>query len=225
MKTLTSLIIFSCLVIGFTSCAQNNNKESLNNLKNRTKVPEKDLSKYSTAIFASGCFWHTEALFDGMKGVAEAVSGYAGGNTNNPTYEKVISGNTGHAESVKVYYDSSVVTFPTLLKAYFEAQDPTSVNGQGYDRGSQYRSLAFYNNPAEKQMIENYIRELNNSKRYSDPIAVQVVPTGKFWKAEEYHQEYVVNNPNSSYVQNVCIKDVQKFQKKFPELIKPGNFY
>ena len=211
--------------MGFTSCAQNSDKKTLTPKANIDKTPKKDLSKYSTAVFASGCFWHTEALFDGMKGVAEAVSGYAGGNTRNPTYEKVLTGKTGHAESVKVYYDSSIVTFPTLLEAYFESQDPTSVNGQGYDRGSQYRSLAFYSNPAEKKMIEDYIRDLNTSKRYSEPIAVQVVPAGKFWNAEEYHQEYVVNNPNSSYVQNVCIKDVRKFQKKFPELIKPGNFY
>ena len=215
MKIISTLFLFSFIAFGFTSCAQKDSKKDGVGKEARKKLSKKDLSKYSTAVFASGCFWHTEALFDGIKGVAEAVSGYAGGDAKDPTYEKVLTGKTGHAESVKVYYDSTLVDFPTLLKAYFEAQDPTSVNGQGNDRGPQYRSLAFYNNPAEKKMIEDYIKQLNASGRYKDPIAVQVVPLDKFWDAEEYHQEYVIKNPNSSYVQNVCIKDVQKFQKKF----------
>ncbi|MEO6681952.1 MAG: peptide-methionine (S)-S-oxide reductase MsrA [Ginsengibacter sp.] len=222
MKYLSGIIILITMTFGLTSCAQNTKKEKV---EKRVELSQKDLSKYSKAVFASGCFWHTEALFDGMKGVAEAVSGYAGGNTKNPSYEKVITGNTGHAESVMVYYDSTIVSYSTLMKAYFEAQDPTSVNGQGADRGSQYRSLAFYNNSEQKEMLENYIKELNESGRYTDPIAVQVVPYDKFWKAEDYHQEYVLNNPNSSYVQNVCIKDVRKFQKKFPELIKPEYMF
>lgn len=222
MKYLSGLILILSMTFGLTSCAQSTKKQK--NGKT-AELTQKDLSKYSQAVFASGCFWHTEALFDGMKGVVEAVSGYAGGNTIEPTYESVLTGNTGHAESVMVYYDSSKVSYSTLMKAYFEAQDPTSVNGQGYDRGSQYRSIAFYNTPEQKTMLENYIKELNASKIYKDPIAVQVVPYQKFWKAEDYHQEYVLKNPNSSYVQNVCIKDVRKFQKKFPELIKPDYMF
>ena len=200
------------MTFGFTSCAQStktNKKEKI------AQLSQKDLSKYSQAVFASGCFWHTEALFDGMKGVAEAVSGYAGGKTIEPTYESVLTGNTGHAESVMVYYDSTKVSYSTLMKAYFEAQDPTSVNGQGYDRGSQYRSLAFYNSPEQKTMLENYIKELNASKIYKDPIAVQVVPYQKFWKAEDYHQEYIHNNPGNPYVQNVSIPDFVKFKTVF----------
>ncbi|MEO7316694.1 MAG: peptide-methionine (S)-S-oxide reductase MsrA [Ginsengibacter sp.] len=222
MKYLSGLILMFSMTFGFTSCAQSTKKQKKEKI---AQLSQKDLSKYSQAVFASGCFWHTEALFDGMKGVAEAVSGYAGGKTIEPTYESVLTGNTGHAESVMVYYDSTKVSYSTLMKAYFEAQDPTSVNGQGYDRGSQYRSLAFYNSPEQKTMLENYIKELNASKIYKDPIAVQVVPYQKFWKAEDYHQEYVLKNPNSSYVQNVCIKDVRKFQKKFPELIKPDYMF
>ena len=222
MKYLSGLILVFSMIFGFTSCAQNPKKS---NKQKITQQTQKDLSKLSQAVFASGCFWHTEALFDGMKGVEAAVSGYAGGNTINPTYESVSSGNTGHAECVMVYYDSSLVTYSTLMKAYFEAQDPTSVNGQGADRGSQYRSIAFYNTAEQKNQLENYIKELNASKVYKDPIAVKVVPYQKFWKAEEYHQEYALNNPNSSYVQNVCIKEVKKFQKKFPELIKPEYMF
>ncbi len=201
------------MAICMAACAQTPNPEKKN-------APTKDLSKYSTAVFAAGCFWHEEALYDGIKGVQEAISGYAGGDVDNPNYESVSTGNTGHAESVMVYYDSTVVSYTTLLKAYFEAQDPTSVNGQGADRGSQYRSIAFYNNGEQKKQIEDYIQQLNASGRYEKPIAVIVMPYTKFWNAEDYHQEYVVNHPNSNYVQNVCVKEVKHFQKKFPELIK-----
>ena len=206
------------MITGFTSCAQ-----QTSHIK-AEKVSNKDLSKYSKAAFASGCFWHTELLFDDMVGVAEAISGYAGGDMENPTYEDVVTGSTGHAESVMVYYDSTKVSYATLLKAYFEAQDPTSVNGQGFDRGTQYRSIAFYTNNDQKSAIENYIKQLNDSKRYKDPIAVQVIPLDKFYTAEAYHQEYAKNHPNEPYVKNVCTKEVKHFQKNFPELIKPGHF-
>lgn len=219
MKSIISLIFLSIMACGFTSCAQKNNQ------KKNNKATATDYSKYSKATFAAGCFWHEEALYDGIKGVVEAISGYAGGDLKNPDYEDVLTGNTGHAESVTVYYDSSIVTFPTLLKAYFEAQDPTSSDGQGFDRGTQYRSIAFYNNAVEKKEIEDYIAQLNASGKYDKPIAVQVVKLNKFWNAEDYHQDYVTKNPNSSYVQNVCIKEVKHFQKNFPDLIKPDKFY
>lgn len=217
MKKIISSIFILAMITGFTSCAQQTSRVKTETISN------KDLSKYSKAAFASGCFWHTELLFDDMKGVAEAISGYAGGDMNNPTYEEVSTGNTGHAESVMVYYDSTKVSFETLMKAYFEAQDPTSVNGQGYDRGTQYRSIAFYTNNQQKVAIENYIKQLNDSKRYKDPIAVEVKPLEKFYTAEAYHQEYAKNHPNEPYVKNVCTKEVKHFQQNFPELIKPGQ--
>ena len=219
IRSLITLFFLCFMASAFTSCAQKNDQK-----KNKKNIV-KDLSKYSKATFAAGCFWHEEALYDGMKGVIEAVSGYAGGHLKNPGYEEVISGRTGHAESVTVYYDSSVVTFPTLLKAYFEAQDPTSPDGQGADRGPQYRSIAFYNNDMEKKLIEDEIDALNASGKYDKPIAVQVVELTQFWNAEDYHQDYVTKNPNSRYVQNVCIKEVKHFQQKFPDLIKPEKFY
>lgn len=197
------------------SCAQQKKPSSTGGEDNK-------YSKYSKAVFASGCFWHTEALFDGMKGVVEAISGYAGGDFSNPSYEEVSTGTTGHAECVMVYYDSTKVSYATLMKAYFEAQDPTSPDGQGNDRGSQYRSIAFYTHQDQKNIIENYIKQLNASGKYNAPIAVQVQPLEHFYKAEEYHQEYAKKHPDQPYVKNVCIKEVKNFQQAFPDLIKPG---
>lgn len=202
-----------------TGCAQRTNKV----IETITNPDNKKLSGLSQATFAAGCFWHEEALFESIKGVKEAISGYAGGHTSNPTYEIVESGSTGHAETVNVYYDSSVVSYATLLKVYFAGQDPTQVNGQGPDEGTQYRSIAFYRNDKEKQMIEQMIHQMNASGKFSRPIAVQVSPLSKFWLAEDYHQNYIKQNPTGGYVQNVSIPEIQHFQKLYPELIKPDH--
>src|SRR5436853_5732394 len=135
MQFLRTLIFGAAMLLTISSCAQKTKKQS-----NSSKT---DLSKYSQATFAAGCFWHEEALFESIKGVKEAVSGYAGGTTKSPTYEGIEEGNTGHAETVNVFYDSAVVTYPQLLKIYFSGQDPTQVNGQGPDHGTQYRSILF----------------------------------------------------------------------------------
>ena len=181
---------------------------------------ENPAAKLSKATFASGCFWCVEAVFESVKGVKEAISGYAGGNTDNPTYEEVGSGTTGHAESVEVYYDSAQVDYPTLLKVYFASQDPTQVNGQGPDHGTPYRSLIFYRDSAEKKLATDYIDRLNKSGKYSKPIAAQVVPYTKFWEAEDYHQNYVAINPGERYVQMESIPRLRRAQKEFPELVK-----
>ncbi len=219
MKSLFSLFFIAAMITGFVSCGQN----SVN--KNTTTPNQQDLSKYSKAVFAAGCFWHEEALFESIKGVKEAVSGYAGGTAKNPNYQMVETGNTGHAESVMVYYDPSVVSYETLLKVYFAGQDPTATNGQAPDFGSQYRSIAFYTNNSEKQQIENYIKQLSASKKYNAPIAVHVLPLTKFWAAENYHQDYIAKNPNSGYVQHVSIPEIKHFQKEYPQLVKPGHFF
>lgn len=185
----------------------------------------KELSNYSKATFASGCFWHEEALFESIKGVKEAVSGYAGGTTNNPSYETIETGNTGHAETVTVYYDPAVITYSTLVKIYFDGQDPTQVNGQGPDHGTQYRSILFYENNTEKQVAQNYIKSLQASGKYDRPIAAQLLPLTKFWEAESYHQNYIERNPGSGYVQMVSIPEIKKLQKKYPDLVKPGYTY
>jgi peptide-methionine (S)-S-oxide reductase len=219
MKSLITLFFCAYMSIAVVSCAQKSS-----NAPTTTPV-KKDLSKDSQATFAAGCFWHEEALFESIKGVDEAVSGYAGGTAKNPTYEFIEGGNTGYAESVTVYYNPAIISYATLLKVYFAGQDPTQTNGQYPDFGSQYRSIAFYENASEKNQIDQYIKQMNASGKYKAPIAVQVLPLNKFWTAEEYHQNYVANNPDSRYVQNVSIPDIKHFQKEYPDLVKKGHFF
>jgi peptide-methionine (S)-S-oxide reductase len=214
----TSIILLFSIWFALSACSQNASKS-----KAEPRLSAKQLSKYSQAAFAAGCFWHEEALFESVKGVKEAVSGYAGGNTKNPTYESIETGNTGHAETVNVFYDSTVIDYPTLLKVYFSGQDPTQVNGQGPDNGTQYRSIAFYRNNGEKKMVEDYIKSIQ--PKYKERIAAQVMPLTKFWTAEDYHQNYIDKNPNGGYVQMVSIPEIKKLQKQYPQLIKPGHNY
>lgn len=177
----------------------------------------------SKAHFAAGCFWCVEAVFESIKGVKEAVSGYAGGNKDNPTYEEVGHGNTGHAESVEVIYDSTQVSFADLVKVYFACQDPTQVNGQGPDHGMAYRSIAFYNNAEEQKILTDYIAMLNASGRFDAPIAAEVKPFVKFWPAEDYHQNYVASHPDNPYVQSESLPRLARTLKQVPELLKPGK--
>ncbi len=170
------------------------------------------------AYFASGCFWCVEAIYESLKGVDEAVSGYSGGHTKNPTYESSNTGTTGHAEAVEVIYDPEVVSFRTLVEVYFGSQDPTQVNGQGPDRGSQYRSIIFYQNEKQEKIIEEVKAEV--AKNYDEPIAAEILPFQKFWKAEDYHQDYEKNNPNNPYIQKVSIPRLNRFKAKFPDLLK-----
>lgn len=189
----------------------------------REKLSQEELSKLSRAYFASGCFWCVEAIFESVQGVKEAVSGYSGGEIANPTYELVSSGKTKYAESVEVYYDSSEVTYPTLLKVFFGSQDPTTLNRQGPDVGPQYRSIVFYQNEQEKRLAEDYIKKLDASGEYHSKIVTEVVPFRKFYEAEAYHQDYERNHPNDPYVRNVSIPRIEKFKEKFPELLKKNE--
>ncbi|HSJ12520.1 MAG TPA: peptide-methionine (S)-S-oxide reductase MsrA, partial [Gillisia sp.] len=170
------------------------------------------------AYFASGCFWCVEAIYESVKGVQEVISGYAGGHTNNPTYESSNTGTTGHAEAVEVIYDPKIINFETLVKIYFGSQNPTQVNGQGPDIGSQYRSIIFFQNQEQKSIIEKIKAEVG--KAYDKPIAAEILPFLKFWVAEDYHQDYEKLNPNNPYVQKVSIPRLKKFKQKFPELLK-----
>jgi len=182
-------------------------------------VNEKASTNEAVATFAEGCFWHTEIVFQSLVGVRDAVSGYAGGTATNPDYEKVGSGETGHAESVQVYYDPSKISFETLVKAFFASHDPTQINRQGNDVGTQYRSIAFYRNEKEKQIIEAEMKRITDGKKYAGKIATEVKPFAKFYPAEEYHQEYILHHPENPYVQNVSIPDFERFRKEFK-----GNF-
>ena len=180
---------------------------------------EKPSANEAVATFAEGCFWHTEIVFQSLVGVRDAVSGYAGGTDTNPDYEKVGSGETGHAESVQVYYDPSKISFETLVKAFFASHDPTQVNRQGNDVGTQYRSIAFYRNEKEKQIIEAEIKRIADTKKYAGKLATEVKPFAKFYSAEDYHQEYILHHPENPYVHNVSVPDFERFRKEFK-----GNF-
>lgn len=182
--------------------------------------PTKDLTRFSKAYFASGCFWCVEGVYESVRGVEEAVSGYAGGTKENPTYEEVGSGRTGHAETVEVYYDPAVVSFATLVQVFFDSHDPTVLNGQGPDEGSQYRSIAFYQTPEEEAAVRKAIADIEAAKTFSRPVVTEVVPFTKFWPAEEYHQNYVQQNPGAGYVRNVSKPRIEDFKAKQPGLVK-----
>jgi peptide-methionine (S)-S-oxide reductase len=211
MRTILTSIV--CLV-AFVSCAQ-----TPAGLTGMANPKDKPAPHETVATFSEGCFWHAEIVFQSLVGVRDAVSGYAGGTTDDPSYETVSSGTTGHAETVQVYYDPAKISYATLVDAFFASQDPTQVNGQGYDMGTQYRSIAFYRNENEKQIIETAISRINHSNKYADKVATQVVPFTKFYPAENYHQEYVYNHLDDPYVSHVCIPELMNFKKEFK-----GNF-
>lgn len=172
-----------------------------------------------TAVVAGGCFWGIQAVFSHVKGVRSAASGYAGGTVKNPDYEEVSSGRTGHAESVEVVYDPSKVTYGELLRVFFSvALDPTEVNRQGPDDGTQYRSVIFYANEDQKRIAESYIAQLNQAKVFSRPIATQVVPLEKFYMAEAYHQNYAEIHPHDPYIMFNDAPKVANLKKEFPEM-------
>ena len=204
-----SLLLISCF--GFSD-----KKDS------KSSVAYKMNADIEIAYFASGCFWCVEAIFESVKGVEEAVSGYAGGTTKNPTYQSIGTGKTGHAEAVAVYYNPKIVSFETLVKVFFGSHNPTTVNGQHPDYGSQYRSIAFYTNNDEKQIIKKAIQKLNKDV-YGGKIVTEVTELKKFYKAEEYHQDFERRNPNQGYVKAVSIPRLNRFKKKFPELLKENH--
>ncbi|MEO5945147.1 MAG: peptide-methionine (S)-S-oxide reductase MsrA [Ferruginibacter sp.] len=197
----------------FISCIQSKGS----NAENVIIISDIPQTNEVVATFSEGCFWHAEIVFQSLVGVRDAVSGYAGGHTTDPTYEKVASGTTGHAETVNVYYDPSKISYRTLVRAFFASQNPTEINRQGNDEGTEYRSIAFYRSPEEKKIIDEEIGKVNNTKQYNSKVATEVIPFSKFYKAEDYHQEYISHNPGNGYVQNVSIPDFKKFKASFKE--------
>ncbi len=175
----------------------------------------------NVATFAGGCFWALEEGMSELKGVNNVTSGYAGGTTKNPTYEQVGSLKTGHAEAVQVYYDPKIITYAELVKAFLFAHDPTQLNKQGPDIGTDYRSVAFYRNEQEKKIIEQEIAKVNTSKHYQDRIVTDIVPFTFMYPAETYHQDYYRLHPNQSYIVSVSKKKVMKLRESCPDLIKP----
>ena len=174
-----------------------------------------------TAYFANGCFWCTEAIFEQLNGVKSAVSGYTGGQTKNPTYKQVCTGETGHAECLEIIYDPRQVSFDELLEVFWETHDPTTLNRQGNDVGTQYRSGIFYVNEEQKQKAEKYKAELNKSGAFDNPIVTEITPFSTFYPAENYHQEYFENNENNNpYCKIVIRPKVDKFRKVFKDKLK-----
>ena len=173
-----------------------------------------------TATLAGGCFWCLEAVFDEVKGVHGVASGYAGGHVDNPSYRAVCNGDTGHAEVVQVHFDPSVVSYRDLLNVFFAIHDPTTLNRQGADTGTQYRSAIFYHDDEQKRVAEELIKDLNAQKIWDRPIVTEVTKLDKFYMAEDYHQEYFANNPYQPYCMAVVSPKVSKFRKHFIEMLK-----
>lgn len=176
--------------------------------------------KIETATLANGCFWCTEAIFQRLKGVESVTSGFSGGNIKNPAYREVISGRTGHAEAIEIIFDASVISFQEILDVFFSTHDPTTINRQGYDIGTQYRSAIFYHSEEQKLIAENFIKELTKAKIFDAKIVTEVTEFTAFFRAEEYHQNYYNNNKTQGYCMAVINPKLEKFIKKYKEKLK-----
>ncbi len=204
------LVFIIAVVFGVAACNANENPNEKEMEKGKTEI----------AIFGAGCFWCVEAVFEDIKGVYKVESGYTGGKVKNPTYKEVCTGMTGHAEVAKITYNPDEVSFEFLLSVFFKTHDPTALNYQGNDHGTQYRSAIFYTSEAQKMAAEKIIKELNEEKAYPKPIVTEVTKFDVFYPAEDYHQNYYKNNPNQGYCQYVIQPKVEKFRKVFKEYLK-----
>lgn len=217
-KLFTAAIL---LMTQLTACAQKGKyTESKTFSEMNETTSETDNSKLQVATFAAGCFWCVEAQYQQLDGVEKVVSGYLGGHVENPTYKQVCTGNTGHAEACNIYYDPSKITYDELLAAFWVAHDPTTLNRQGNDVGTQYRSAIFYHNDEQKQKAEQYKQKLNEEKAFNGPVVTEIAPYSTFYKAEDYHQDYYNQNSNQGYCQFVVKPKMDKFKKVFADKLK-----
>lgn len=175
------------------------------------------------ATLGGGCFWCIEAVFDELTGVTRVQSGYAGGHTRNPTYQEVCTGATGHAEVVQITFDPTVITFADVLRVFFTIHDPTTLNRQGPDVGTQYRSVIFYHSPDQKAVAERVIGELERDRVWANPIVTELVPFTEFWRAEAYHDDYFRRNPDQAYCRAIIEPKVAKFRKQYLDRLKPAT--
>jgi peptide-methionine (S)-S-oxide reductase len=215
MKIMSLITITTALALFSASCAESSTQST--NMS-ETIIPSG--TKTDTATFATGCFWCTEAIFQELKGVLKATSGYSGGSVANPSYEEVCTGATGHAECLQIIYDPSIISFDELLEVFWESHDPTSLNRQGNDVGTQYRSAIFYHNAEQKQKAEHYKTELNKSGAYDKPIVTEITAYTKFYPAENYHQNYYNTHGSQPYCAFVIRPKVEKFEKVFKNKLK-----
>lgn len=222
-----AMMLFTASVSGCSMLGGKNEKVSMNSDENKkisgekmTAADKRDTTKYESAVLAGGCFWCIETIFQDLKGVEKVESGYSGGATSNPTYKEVCEGNTGHAEVIRITYEPAVISYEQLLTVFFHIHNPTTLNRQGADAGTQYRSAIFYTNDEQKTSAEKVIADVTASKLWDDPIVTEVTAFDKFYKAEDYHQDYYNNNPNQGYCSVVIAPKVKKFYKEFPQLLK-----
>jgi peptide-methionine (S)-S-oxide reductase len=206
------------------SCAQEAKKKDLS-IHNSQKfmVTETSNKNLETATFGAGCFWCVEAVFQQLEGVQSSISGYMGGQVENPTYKQVCTGTTGHAEVIQVTFDPSQITYPELLEAFWTSHDPTTLNRQGADEGTQYRSVIFYHSAEQKQLAEEYKKKLNASGAFPNPVVTEIAAAVKFYKAEDYHQNYYNENGNQPYCRFVIQPKLEKFQKVFKDKLKKNQ--
>jgi len=210
MRRAVLFVSLGFLMTGMVVWAENNMSENHHTMKNSEEM----------ATFAGGCFWCTEAIFDQVKGVKSAVSGYSGGHVINPSYREVTQGTTGHAEAIQINYDPEVISYIELLEIFFKTHDPTTLNRQGADVGTQYRSAIFYHSETQRTSAEEIIAALNREGIWNNPIVTEVTEFSNFFAAEAYHQEYYENNPNQGYCRIVIQPKVEKFQKVFEDKLK-----
>jgi len=210
------LFLTCCLLVSFSlsSCAQQKKENQYKSEKNMSAT------NLDTATFGAGCFWCVEAQFQMLDGVVSVTSGYSGGTVKNPGYKEVCTGNTGHAEVCQVVYDTTKLSYADMLEAFWKSHDPTQLNRQGNDVGTQYRSVIFYHNQEQKQLAEEYKKKLNSSGAYSNPVVTEISPFTEFYKAEDYHQNYFNQNGDAPYCSFVIQPKVEKFRKVFKDKLK-----
>nr|WP_315159345.1 peptide-methionine (S)-S-oxide reductase MsrA [uncultured Flavobacterium sp.] len=205
----TKIIILACVLFTGILFSQNN-----------TKTKKMTQSNFETITLGGGCYWCVEAVYENLKGVKSVVSGFSGGKILNPSYEEVCSGTTGHAEVVQITFDKNVTSLDEIFKVFFTVHDPTTLNRQGADKGTQYRSVIFYNDEEQKKEAQSIIAELKHAKVYENPIVTTLEPFTKFYKAEDYHQNYYANNKSQPYCQMVIQPKLEKFEKVFKDKLK-----
>lgn len=224
MKFFRPTAFLVLLSLQFAACAQEDHyaqSKTFNEMNQSAQTNDTGTQKkLDTATFGAGCFWCTEAQFQQLKGVSHVESGYAGGQVDKPTYKQVCTGTTGHAEVTNVYYDPSVISFDELLAAFWTSHDPTQLNRQGNDVGTQYRSVIFYHNEVQKAKAEEYKKKLNTEHVYGSDVVTEISPFTKFFKAEDYHQNYYNENGSQPYCQFVIRPKLEKFQKVFKDKLK-----
>lgn len=218
MSTIKTNFLLSCFSLLFFSCSEaQQKKEATQLINNPTNMDNKTMD---TATFGAGCFWCVEAVFQNMEGVEKVVSGYSGGSVKNPAYKEVCMGTTGHAEVCQIYFNPKKVTFDELLEVFWQTHDPTTLNRQGNDVGTQYRSAVFYHSDEQKQKAEKYKAELDKSGAFDRPIVTEITSFSNFYAAENYHQDYFNLNGSEPYCQFVVKPKVEKFKKVFKDKVK-----